>query len=56
MIYIASLLEEVVINTRRKHGGKRKKSAWNAFLSEQMKQGYTMKMAAEMYAEKTARK
>jgi hypothetical protein len=49
-------LEEVAENTRRRRGGKRKKSAWNAFLSEQMKQGYTMKMAAEMYADSKKKK
>jgi hypothetical protein len=56
VIYIASLLEEIAQNTRRRSGGKRKKSAWNTFLSVQMKQGYTMKMAAEMYAEEKSKK
>ena len=56
IIYVASLLEEIAKNTGRKHGSKRKRSAWNIFLSEQMKQGFTMKMAAEMYAEKKSKK
>jgi len=56
VIYMTSVLEEIAQNTRRRKGGKRKKSAWNMFLSEQMKQGYTMKMAAAMYAEHKTKK
>jgi hypothetical protein len=56
VIYMTSVLEEIAQNARRRKGGKRKKSAWNMFLSEQMKQGYTMKMAAAMYAEHKTKK
>lgn len=49
LIYVAFLLEQIVKNTTKRGGGRRKKSAWNAFLSEKMKEGKTMQEAAEMY-------
>jgi hypothetical protein len=56
LVYCAELLEQLVDNTRKRVFGKKPRTKWQQFLSEQMKQGVTIKEAAKRWRETKLKK